>query len=98
MTNQKPIESRLGVRIMPKKGVLDPQSLAVEQALREHLGFEDLKGLSIGRLVTIELVPKTNRKQALSDLKKIVTRPELGLITPLIEDHEVFITEEDPEG
>ncbi|MGB9839511.1 phosphoribosylformylglycinamidine synthase subunit PurS, partial [Thermovenabulum sp.] len=42
------------IRVMYKKGVLDPQGQAVKGALH-HLGFSKVYDVSIGRLIFLKL-------------------------------------------
>jgi phosphoribosylformylglycinamidine synthase PurS subunit len=70
--------ARARVLIRPKKGILDPQGQAVEQAL-PALGFEGVSEVRIGRLVELE-VP---------DLSRVEEMCEKLLANPLIEDYEI---------
>ncbi|MCW2996884.1 MAG: purS [Solirubrobacterales bacterium] len=67
------------VLIRPKAGILDPQGIAVEQAL-PALGFEGVSNVRVGRLVELE-VPDASQLDAMC--KKL-------LANPLIEDYEVL--------
>ncbi len=42
------------VRIVPRKGILDPQGKAVEGALHS-LGFSGVNGVHVGRFITLTL-------------------------------------------
>jgi phosphoribosylformylglycinamidine synthase len=42
------------VTVMPKKSVLDPQGVAVRDAMRHH-GLPDVKSVRIGKLMEIEV-------------------------------------------
>ena len=46
------------VKIMPKKGVLDPQGKAIENSLKQ-LGFPQIKKLSKVRLLKLKLMQIT---------------------------------------
>jgi len=67
------------VLIRPKAGILDPQGVAVEQAL-PALGFEGVSNVRVGRLVELEV-------QDVSQLDAMCRRL---LANPLIEDYEVL--------
>jgi len=67
------------VLIRPKAGILDPQGVAVEQAL-PALGFEGVSNVRVGRLVELEV-------QDASQLDAMCRRL---LANPLIEDYEVL--------
>lgn len=45
---------RVHVRVMPRKGLLDPQGQAVEHALTA-LGFADAAGVRIGRAIEFDV-------------------------------------------
>ncbi len=67
------------VLIRPKAGILDPQGIAVEQAL-PALGFAGVKNVRVGRLVELEV---EDESQLDAMCKKL-------LANPLIEDYEVL--------
>ncbi|HEY7935463.1 MAG TPA: phosphoribosylformylglycinamidine synthase subunit PurS [Solirubrobacteraceae bacterium] len=69
---------RARVLIRPKAGILDPQGVAVERAL-PALGFEDVSGVHIGRLVELDV----------QDPSQLQAMCEKLLANPLIEDYEV---------
>jgi len=69
---------RVRVLIRPKQGILDPQGKAVERAL-PALGFADVSGVHVGRLVELE-AESTERLPELC---------EKLLANPLIEDYEI---------
>ena len=69
---------RARVLIRPKAGILDPQGIAVEQAL-PALGFAGVTNVRVGRLVELE-VEDTDQLDAMC--MKL-------LANPLIEDYEV---------
>jgi len=66
------------VLIRPKAGILDPQGIAVEQAL-PALGFAGVTNVRVGRLVELEV---QDESQLDAMCKKL-------LANPLIEDYEV---------
>lgn len=64
--------------IRPKAGILDPQGIAVEQAL-PALGFEGVGNVHVGRLIELD-VP---------DPQRLPEMCEKLLANPLVEDYEV---------
>jgi phosphoribosylformylglycinamidine synthase subunit PurS len=69
---------RARVLIRPKAGILDPQGVAVEQAL-PALGFTGVSEVRIGRLIELEL----------DDPAQLEAMCERLLANPLIEDYEI---------
>jgi phosphoribosylformylglycinamidine synthase PurS subunit len=69
---------RARVLVRPKAGILDPQGLAVEQAL-PALGFSGVREVHVGRLIELD-VPDPAELEAMC---------ERLLANPLIEDYEV---------
>ena len=69
---------RARVLIRPKAGILDPQGVAVEQAL-PALGFSGVSDVRIGRLVELEV----------DDPAQLEAMCERLLANPLIEDYEI---------
>jgi phosphoribosylformylglycinamidine synthase len=69
-----------------KQEVLDPQGDAVRRAL-EHLGFEGVKGVRIGKIIEIELDDAAANS---GDLKaRLAKMADEMLANPVIEDFEV---------
>jgi phosphoribosylformylglycinamidine synthase len=66
------------VLVRPKEGILDPQGVAVEQAL-PALGFTGVSDVRIGRLIELEL----------DDPAQLEAMCERLLANPLIEDYEI---------
>jgi phosphoribosylformylglycinamidine synthase len=66
------------VLIRPKAGILDPQGLAVEQAL-PALGFEGVSDVHVGRLVELDV----------RDPDSLPEMCEKLLANPLVEDYDV---------
>jgi len=66
------------VLIRPKAGILDPQGIAVQQAL-PALGFEGVQDVHVGRMVELE-VP---------DPERLPEMCEKLLANPLVEDYEI---------
>ncbi|MCW3013465.1 MAG: purS [Solirubrobacterales bacterium] len=67
------------VLIRPKQGILDPQGIAVEQAL-PALGFEGVSNVRIGRLIELDV----------QDVSQLDAMCKKLLANPLIEDYEVI--------
>jgi phosphoribosylformylglycinamidine synthase len=68
------------VTVMPKKTVLDPQGVAVRDAMRHH-GLPDVKNVRIGKFMEIELdgADESKLHEICRDL----------LSNPVIEDYEL---------
>ena len=78
------------VKIMPKKGVLDPQGKAIEKSLNQ-LGFSQINNVIQGKLIEIE-IDSINE----NDAQKIVEDASKQLLANLvIEDYEITITKEE---
>jgi phosphoribosylformylglycinamidine synthase subunit PurS len=69
---------RVRVLVRPKEGILDPQGIAVEQAL-PALGFEGVSNVHVGRLIELDV----------DDPGEVPAMCEKLLANPLIEDFEV---------
>ena len=69
---------RARVLIRPKAGILDPQGIAVEQAL-PALGFQGVANVHVGRLIELDLPSPDQLPQMC----------EMLLANPLVEDYEV---------
>ena len=69
---------RATILIRPKRGILDPQGKAIERAL-PALGFEDISGIRVGRLVELEAASPAGLAELCEKL----------LANPLIEDYEI---------
>ena len=77
------------VKIMPKKGVLDPQGKAIEKSLNQ-LGFSQINSVIQGKLIEIE-IDSINE----NDAQKIVEDASKQLLANLvIEDYEITITKD----
>ena len=78
------------VKIMPKKGVLDPQGKAIEKSLNQ-LGFSQINSVIQGKLIEIE-IDSINE----NDAQKIVEDESKQLLANLvIEDYEITITKDE---
>ena len=74
------------VKIMPKKGVLDPQGKAIEKSLSQ-LGFPEINRVIQGKLIEIDI--ESNDEV---DAKKIIEDASKKLLANLvIEDYEITI-------
>ena len=69
---------RVRVLVRPKEGILDPQGIAVEQAL-PALGFSGVTNVHVGRLIELDV----------DDPNQVPAMCEKLLANPLIEDFEV---------
>jgi phosphoribosylformylglycinamidine synthase len=69
------------VLIRPKAGILDPQGIAVEQAL-PSLGFQGVANVHVGRLIELDV----------SDPDQLPQMCERLLANPLVEDYEIIAT------
>jgi phosphoribosylformylglycinamidine synthase len=74
------------VKIMPKKGVLDPQGKAIEKSLNQ-LGFPQINNVIQGKLIEIEIdsTDEVNAKKIIEDASKKL------LANLVIEDYEITI-------
>jgi phosphoribosylformylglycinamidine synthase subunit PurS len=70
--------TRVRVLIRPKAGILDPQGVAVEQAL-PALGFSGVENVHVGRMVELDV----------DDTSQVEEMCRKLLANPLIEDFEV---------
>jgi phosphoribosylformylglycinamidine synthase len=75
---------RARVLIRPKAGILDPQGVAVEQAL-PALGFAGVGNVHVGRLVELDV----------EDSERLDEMCRRLLANPLVEDYEVQLLEDD---
>lgn len=77
------------VKIMPKKGVLDPQGKAIEKSLNQ-LGFPEINKVIQGKLIEIEINTDDEDKA-----KRIIEEASKKLLANLvIEDYEITIIKE----
>jgi phosphoribosylformylglycinamidine synthase len=74
---------KIGVKVMPRKEVLDTQGRAVEKTLR-HNGRE-IQSCTVGRYVILDL-PESDKAKALAQAKEMA---EFVLHNPLIETFEL---------
>ncbi len=77
------------VKIMPKKGVSDPQGKAIEKSLNQ-LGFSEINKVVQGKLIEIEINTDSE-----DEAKKIIEDASKKLLANLvIEDYEITIIKE----
>lgn len=76
------------VHITLKKGVLDPQGKAIENALKT-LGFDLVKNVRQGKFIEIELDEKDPTKAE----KQVAQMSEKLLANTVIEDYQIDIQE-----
>jgi phosphoribosylformylglycinamidine synthase subunit PurS len=72
---------KVSVVVMPKQSVLDPQGVAVCNALRD-LGLEGLEGVRVGKMLELEFVAPPD-----NDKLQEVCRDLLS--NPVIEDYSI---------
>ena len=74
---------KVGVKVLPRKEVLDSQGRAVEKTL-DHQGMA-VQGCRVGRYVELE-IDTDNKEEALAKAKQIA---EFVLYNPLVESFEI---------
>lgn len=72
--------AEIKIFISPKKGILDPQGQATENALK-HLGFETVDNVRIGKYITLQVEDGATKEQIDDMCHKL-------LVNPLVEDYE----------
>jgi phosphoribosylformylglycinamidine synthase PurS subunit len=75
---------RVGVHVLPRRGVLDPQGSAVAHALRT-LGFDGVQDVKVGRHIVVDADAES--PDAARDAVR--TMCERLLANPVIEDFEI---------
>ena len=73
--------------ITPKKAVLDPQGKTVQNAL-EHMGYQGVSAVHVGKYIEIDLAPGTDKETA---RKAIDEASHRFLSNPIIEDYRLEI-------
>jgi len=86
----KPLHVR--VYITTKKGILDPQGVAIERSL-PALGFEGVTGVRVGKFIELELTlpDGTPAQQARDEVDEMCRKL---LANPIIEDFTFAIDDE----
>jgi phosphoribosylformylglycinamidine synthase len=78
---------KVTVKVRLKTEVLDPQGDAVRRAL-DHMGFDGIKGVRVGKLIEIELADSEGKSP--DELKKRIAKmADEMLANPVIEDYEI---------
>ena len=74
----------MAVRVVPRRGILDPQGKAVADALRT-LGFSSVQDVHVGRLIVVELdaASSTDAESTVRDMCRRL------LANPVTEDFEI---------
>lgn len=79
------------VTVMPKRSVLDPQGVAVRDAMRHH-GMPEAASVRIGKFMEIELdAPSGDAIEKLHEKLHEICRDLLS--NPVIEDYELHVSE-----
>lgn len=73
--------------ITPKKAVLDPQGKTVQTAL-EHMGYQGVQGVHVGKYLEIDLAAGLDRESARKQLDEACHK---FLSNPVIEDYKLQI-------
>lgn len=84
------MEFQVEVRVVPRRGILDPQGKAVHGAL-SSLGFEGVGDVHVGRLVRLHLEASdasAAEQQAIAMCRQL-------LANPVTEDFDVRVVAED---
>ncbi|UMZ74542.1 phosphoribosylformylglycinamidine synthase subunit PurS [Natranaerofaba carboxydovora] len=76
------------IKVMLKKGVLDPQGEAVQSSL-SAMGYDEVKDVRIGKYMTLEL-DNESKNEAEKNVEEMCKRL---LANPVIEDYEYEIVE-----
>ena len=74
---------KIGVKVLPKKDVLDSEGRAVERTLKEH--GKELGGCRVGKYIVLD-INETNKERALARAQEIA---EFVLYNPLTETYEL---------
>jgi phosphoribosylformylglycinamidine synthase subunit PurS len=72
---------KVRVVVMPKQGVLDPQGVAVRNALKE-VGFKNVESVRVGKLLELEFA-------TLPDARRLEEICRDLLSNPVIEDYTI---------
>jgi phosphoribosylformylglycinamidine synthase subunit PurS len=87
------MEFQVEIRVVPRKGILDPQGKAVHGALT-MLGFEGVEEVHVGRLIRIEL----RAESAAVAEERAVTMCRQLLANPVTEDYDILVHEASGSG
>ncbi len=75
---------RIGVHVVPRRGILDPQGQAVAEALHT-LGFGDVETVHVGRHIVVDVAAP--KREAAEDSVRDMCRKLLA--NPVTEDFEI---------
>jgi phosphoribosylformylglycinamidine synthase len=76
---------RVAVKVRLKKSILDPQGKTVHNAL-QHLGFDRIREVRIGKLIELEVDNGANREE----IHRMIEEAGRKLLSnPVIEDFEI---------
>lgn len=76
---------KIAVKVRLKKSILDPQGKTVHNAL-QHLGFDKIREVRIGKLIELEVDNSESREQ----IQRMVEEAGRKLLAnPVIEDFEI---------
>ena len=81
---------KVAVKVRLKKSILDPQGKTIHNAL-QHLGFNKIVDVRIGKLIELEVAPGIGKEEA----RRMIEEAASGLLAnPVIEDFEIEFEEE----
>ena len=80
-------EMKATIIITPKRAVLDPQGKTVQNAL-EHMGYQGVQGVHVGKYLEIDLAAGLEREAARKQLDEACHK---FLSNPVIEDYKLHI-------
>lgn len=76
---------KVAVKVRLKKSILDPQGKTVHNAL-QHLGFDRIKEVRIGKLIELEVDNRASREE----VHRMIEEAGRKLLSnPVIEDFEI---------
>jgi phosphoribosylformylglycinamidine synthase len=75
---------RVSIHITPRRGILDPQGKAVENALHS-LGFPGVSSVRVGRHIVVD----TDEESEEAAVASVTAMCERLLANPVIEDYEI---------
>lgn len=76
---------KVAIKVRLKRSILDPQGKTVHQAL-QHLGFEQIREVRIGKLIELEIEDGPNREE----IQRMVEEASRKLLSnPVMEDFEI---------
>lgn len=74
---------RAKVIVMPKRSILDPQGVAVRDAIRHH-GLPGAKAVRVGKLIELELDDTTTETQLHEVCRDLLSNP-------VVEEYELSV-------